>query len=121
MDAPTREILEGVRNLLDGNEEKGPKKVLLKKTLGLDTDHIAGMVRGIDSLEIGKLKYATQGKSGVKMSYKLKFKRDGQTRYGSLRVAFHVSQEDGIEMTWMVVDKGAWKEKASLKKKLKKK
>jgi hypothetical protein len=115
MDAPTLSRLEEVRILLEGDQQ-----VLMKKVLGLDTKHIEGMVKGISNLQIGKLKNATQSKTGAKLSYSIKFEnRDKQPRYGALKVYFHVSQEDGIELTWKVEDRGEWKEEASLKKTLK--
>jgi hypothetical protein len=111
MDASTVAQLEEVRTLLEGE-----KTILLKKTFGLDTSHIEGMVKGVDKLQIGKRKYGEYTHTGTRLGYEAKFEKDGQTRFGSLRVEFHVSQKDGIEMTWMLVDKGEWVDKATEKK-----
>lgn len=119
MDSTTRATLEEVETLLEGFKSTGgagstpkTKEVLLKKTLGLDTAHIEGMIQGAKILEIGNVKYVERTKNGGRVSYPLKFEKDGVSHFGSLRVSFDASLKDGIELTFVVVDKGAWKEKS---------
>lgn len=116
MDSDAAATLEEVRDLLEGSTPK-TKEILLKKTLGLDTAHIEGMIQGAKILEIGNVKYVERTKNGGRVSYPLKFEKDGESRFGSLRVSFDATMQDGIELTFMVVDKGQWKEKGPKKSK----
>lgn len=123
MDSDTAATVEEVRDLLEGSAPK-TKEIILKKTLGLDTAHIEGMIHGAKILEIGHLKYVEKTGKGARVSYPIKFEENGEAHYGALRVAFQASLQDGIELTFVVVDKGPWKEKEKSpppKKKSKKK
>ena len=122
MDSDTTATLEEVRDILEGygfkstkgsgSSSSSMKEIILKKTLGLDTKHIEGMIHGAKILEIGHVKYIERAGKGARVSYPIKFEEAGEARYGALRVAFQASLQDGIELTFVVVDKGPWKEKS---------